>query len=55
MSFTGKRVIILLDLDCFYAQCERVRLGLDEKDCALALLQVRSVQKQFFCLINFNA
>lgn len=34
------RVILLLDLDCFYAQCERVRLGLDAETCALALLQV---------------
>ena len=36
------RVILLLDLDCFYAQCERVRLGLDANDCALALLQVNN-------------
>jgi hypothetical protein len=35
------RIILLLDLDCFYAQCERVRLGLDPETCSLALLQVR--------------
>lgn len=36
------RVILLLDLDCFYAQCERVRLGLD-LTTSLALLQWNSV------------
>mmetsp|Transcript_43277 Transcript_43277/g.50674 ORF Transcript_43277/g.50674 Transcript_43277/m.50674 type:complete len:453 (-) Transcript_43277:949-2307(-) len=35
------RVIILLDLDCFYAQCEIVRLGLDPS-IPLALLQWNS-------------
>lgn len=38
------RVILLLDLDCFYAQCERVRLGLDAETCSLALLQVKARQ-----------
>jgi DNA polymerase eta len=37
------RVILLLDLDCFYAQCERVRLGLENDTTALALLQWNSV------------
>ena len=32
------RIILLLDLDCFYAQCESVRLGL-EKSLPLCLLQ----------------
>lgn len=32
------RIVLLFDLDCFYAQCERVRLGLD-LDVCLALLQ----------------
>lgn len=41
MSFPC-RVILLLDLDCFYAQCERVRLGLPP-DTSLALLQWDSV------------
>ncbi|KAI2499952.1 hypothetical protein MHU86_14526 [Fragilaria crotonensis] len=36
------RVILLLDLDCFYAQCERVRLGLDAATCSLALMQWNS-------------
>ena len=36
------RIVLLFDLDCFYAQCERVRLGLDI-DCKLALLQWNSV------------
>lgn len=35
------RIVLLFDLDCFYAQCERVRLGLD-KDAKLALLQWNS-------------
>mmetsp|Transcript_8255 Transcript_8255/g.9407 ORF Transcript_8255/g.9407 Transcript_8255/m.9407 type:complete len:183 (-) Transcript_8255:2-550(-) len=35
------RIVLLFDLDCFYAQCERVRLGL-EVDCSLALLQWNS-------------
>lgn len=34
-----RRVILLLDMDCFYAQCETVRLGLDPS-LPLALLQV---------------
>ena len=38
----NNRIILLFDLDCFYAQCERVRLGLDI-DCKLALLQWNSV------------
>jgi DNA polymerase eta len=37
-----ERIILLFDLDCFYAQCERVRLGLDVNVC-LALLQWNSV------------
>ena len=36
------RIVLLFDLDCFYAQCERVRLGLD-LDTNLALLQWNSV------------
>lgn len=35
------RVILLLDLDCFYAQCETVRLGLDPST-PLCLLQWNS-------------
>lgn len=35
------RVILLLDLDCFYAQCETVRLGLDPS-LPLCLLQWNS-------------
>ena len=34
-----ERVILLLDMDCFYAQCETVRLGLDAS-LPLALMQV---------------
>ena len=34
-----KRVVLLLDMDCFYAQCETVRLGLDQS-MPLALVQV---------------
>jgi nucleotidyltransferase/DNA polymerase involved in DNA repair len=37
------RVILLLDLDCFYAQCECVRLGYDVIKTPLALLQWNSV------------
>ncbi len=33
----------MLDLDCFYASCERVRLGLEADSCSLALLQWDSV------------
>jgi nucleotidyltransferase/DNA polymerase involved in DNA repair len=36
------RVILLFDLDCFYAQCERVRLGLP-LSVSLSLLQWNSV------------
>jgi nucleotidyltransferase/DNA polymerase involved in DNA repair len=36
------RIVLLFDLDCFYAQCERVRLGL-KLDVSLALLQWNSV------------
>jgi nucleotidyltransferase/DNA polymerase involved in DNA repair len=36
------RVILLFDLDCFYAQCERVRLGLP-LEVQLSLLQWNSV------------
>ena len=36
------RIVLLFDLDCFYAQCERVRLGLP-LDACLALLQWNSV------------
>ncbi|KAL3816628.1 hypothetical protein ACHAXA_004810 [Cyclostephanos tholiformis] len=35
------RVILLLDMDCFYAQCEVVRLGLD-RSIPLALVQWNS-------------
>lgn len=35
------RVVLLLDMDCFYAQCETVRLGLDQS-LPLALVQWRS-------------
>jgi DNA polymerase eta len=38
-----QRVILLLDLDCFYAQCECVRLGMDAHTTPLALLQWNSV------------
>lgn len=41
-TMTG-RVILLLDLDCFYAQCECVRLGYDSLTTPLALLQWNSV------------
>ncbi|KAL9180780.1 hypothetical protein ACHAXT_011233 [Thalassiosira profunda] len=33
-----RRVVLLLDMDCFYAQCEVVRLGLD-REMPLALVQ----------------
>lgn len=36
-------VILLLDLDCFYAQCECIRLGFEASDTPLALLQWDSV------------
>jgi DNA polymerase eta len=38
-----QRVILLLDLDCFYAQCECLRLGLDVTTTPLALFQWNSV------------
>jgi DNA polymerase eta len=38
----GHRVILLLDLDCFYAQCECIRLGLDATVTPLALMQWNS-------------
>lgn len=35
-----QRIVLLLDLDCFYASAERVRLGFtDHKSCCLAVLQ----------------
>jgi DNA polymerase eta len=37
------RVVLLLDLDCFYAQCECVRLGLNARTTPLALMQWDSV------------
>ena len=37
------RIVLLLDLDCFYAQCECLRLGYDASITALALLQWNSV------------
>ena len=40
----SRRIVLLFDLDCFYAQCERVRLNLGLPDeVALALLQWNSV------------
>lgn len=39
---SSRRVVLLFDLDCFYAQCERLRLGFD-CDVSLALLQWDSV------------
>ena len=38
ISNINSRVVLLLDLDCFYAQCETVRLGLDPS-MPLCLLQ----------------
>jgi len=35
------RVILLLDMDCFYAQCETIRLGLDQS-MPLCLMQWNS-------------
>ena len=43
-----KRVVLLLDMDCFYAQCETVRLGLDQS-MPLALVQV---SLEHTCLIS---
>lgn len=40
-STNRPRIVLLLDLDCFYAQCETVRLGLD-KALPLCLLQWNS-------------
>lgn len=37
------RVILLLDLDCFYAQCERVRMGLG-LEASVALMQVSTYE-----------
>src|SRR6056300_817134 len=37
-----QRVILLLDMDCFYAQCETVRLGLSQS-LPLCLIQWNSV------------
>ena len=37
-----QRVVLLLDMDCFYAQCETVRLGLDQT-LPLALVQVSTL------------
>lgn len=39
----NSRVILLLDLDCFYAQATCLRLGFDASTTALALLQWNSV------------
>ena len=41
ISNINSRVVLLLDLDCFYAQCETVRLGLDPS-MPLCLLQWNS-------------
>jgi len=41
-SHPHHRICLLFDLDCFYAQCERVRLGLPQDVC-LALLQWNAV------------
>ena len=47
ISGEDERVVLLLDLDCFYAQCERIRLGFtestDHETCPIALLQWDSV------------
>ncbi|KAL7564349.1 hypothetical protein ACA910_001505 [Epithemia clementina (nom. ined.)] len=42
-SSRSRRIVLLLDLDCFYAQCECIRLGFDSATTALALLQWNSV------------
>jgi DNA polymerase eta len=39
---TRQRVVILVDLDCFYAQCECVRLGFDALATPLVLMQWNS-------------
>lgn len=44
MDNPHRRVVLLLDMDCFYAQCESIRLGLDQK-IPLALIQWRSARK----------
>ena len=51
MMSVKPRVVILLDLDCFYAQCEIVRLGID-RSTPVALLQVRYefTHKQYFII-----
>eukprot|EP00980_Cylindrotheca_fusiformis_P015054 scaffold4157_cov136-Cylindrotheca_fusiformis.AAC.4 len=41
MATDHDRIVLLFDLDCFYAQCERVRLGFGQ-DAKLALLQWNS-------------
>lgn len=41
-NYPHNRCILLFDMDCFYAQCERVRLGLD-LDVKLCLFQWNSV------------
>ena len=41
MENPHRRVVLLLDMDCFYAQAEVIRLGLDQK-MPLALIQWRS-------------
>jgi DNA polymerase eta len=40
---SSPRLILLLDLDCFYAQAECIRLGFDSSETSLALLQWNSV------------
>lgn len=47
------RIVLLFDLDCFYAQCERVRLGLPQ-DVSLALLQWNSVLAVTYPARNFG-
>jgi DNA polymerase eta len=37
------RIVLLIDLDCFYAQCECIRLGYDSTTTPLVLLQWNSV------------
>lgn len=47
------RIVLLFDLDCFYAQCERVRLGLP-RDVCLALLQWNAVLAVTYPARNFG-
>ena len=42
-STSAQRVVLLLDLDAFYSQCECRRLGWDASETPLALLQWNSV------------